>query len=263
MFWVSWNYSKSENGETSRSSKKKKKKSLNLTHRFPIFVHHPTCFIDLHSGDQYKRGHGNEWVGAHTPPPPLPADNEDPVDCWWAGRPGVGSCLAEPQHTHQTLWIKHTMEAVGLHRVSLPAGWTAIKSPGSGGSAQLDCCALPTFWSGLLAGERDDITAGWGAAEATGASSDSDLPPCPLPHRPPTRGHGGGKHFLPCERPCVRCRAHWQTQHTGQANTQGGGKATAPVKQAVSLGGRLPVKATKRSSQTQPSRDECAIFCVW
>lgn len=120
----------------------------------------------------------------------------------------MGRCLAVPEHTLQTLWIKRTMEAVGHHGVSLPAGWTAIKSPGSGGSAQLVRCALPTFVSGLLAGDRDDIKAGRGAPEATGASSDRDLLPCPSPHRPPVRGHGGGEHFLSCERSCVRFRAH-------------------------------------------------------
>lgn len=72
MSWYSWNYSEGKDDETSRSSKEKRKMSHHLTHRFPIFAHHPTCSVDLHSGDQYKRGHGNEWIGALFFPPSHP-----------------------------------------------------------------------------------------------------------------------------------------------------------------------------------------------
>lgn len=172
----------------------------------------------------------------------------------------MGRCLAVPQHTLQTLWIKRTMEAVGHHGVSLPAGWTAIKSPGSGGSAQLVRCALPTFVSGLLAGDRDDIKAGWGAADATGASSDSDLLPCPSAASS-ARQRPRRRRTFPVMRALLRSVSGALTNSTHrQANTRSGGKATAPMKQTVSLGGRHPVKATKRSSQTQPNGEECVFF---
>lgn len=136
--------------------------SHHLTHRFPIFSHRPTCSVDLHSGNQYKRGHGNEQVGANSLPPSLPPQQQrrpSGLLISWEARRGPQSCRTAA-HAPDDLNQMHNGGGC-LHRAFLPAGWTAIKSLGNSTSAQLDGC---TFVSGLLASDRDDMKAGQGGA---------------------------------------------------------------------------------------------------
>lgn len=113
------------------------------------------------------------------------------------------------------------------------------KSLGKGTSAQLDGCA---FISGLLASDRDDIKAGRdgtgrdGAGRCGGHGSSADSEPAPVAPRRIVSCHASV--------PAFGFGTHWQNSRHRQEKTLGGGKTTAPVKQTVSLDGRLPVRET-------------------
>lgn len=76
--------------------------------------------------------------------------------------------LPAAQHTCQTSWIKRTMEVVaGRPLVSL-SQQAARQLNAQETAGQLSCtAALPTFVSGLLSGDRDDMKAGQGASRRT------------------------------------------------------------------------------------------------